>query len=185
MKYIIILLSQLFTITLLFATPSLTTLFIAEYPFLRNSKLHACTTCHMPVVKDSLNSYGLSLRASKMDFKAVEDADSDLDTKKNIDELNDKAFPGSHATYPEYFIFTNKKGNIDFNHEMHVAAPSYLSSGNCDNCHDAPNNKATDLFLKRFDDNISLRSEGHRLCWRCHRESGSANAPVQCGGCHQ
>ncbi len=185
MKYPIILLGQFLVMAVCLATPSLQTLFIGQYPFLKNSKINACTTCHMPVVADFLNLYGLALRDNKMNFVAVEERDSDLDGKKNLEELKSKGFPGSHATYPEYFIFTNTKGLIHFNHEMHVAAPSYLINGNCGSCHETTDNKSTDFFLKRFDDNTSLRVEAHRMCWKCHRESGSPNAPVQCGDCHQ
>ncbi len=163
----------------IFATPSLGTSFIASYPEIRNSQLNSCTTCHMPVVKDFLNSYGLDLKDKKMVFRDVELIDSDGDGTDNLSEINDFKFPGSYAEYPEYYIFKNKKGDVHFNHEMHVAEESYLSNGDCNNCH------GVNKFKRVFNDNISVRVESHRICWKCHKESGSEHAPKKCNGCHE
>ncbi len=188
MKNIIILLINFFTITTVLATPSLETLFIAEYPFLRATKLDSCSTCHMPIVSDSLNSYGLALKNvrenGEIDFKATEGLDSDGDTKSNLDELKNKSAPGSQADQAEYFVFTNTKGRVHFNHETHVASKSYLSAGVCGNCHATKDSNVTDLFQKKFDDSISLRTEAHKICLGCHKTSGNEGAPVKCGDCH-
>ena len=190
----IILVTGLLTTSILFATPSLNTYMIAEYPFPKITKLNSCTTCHMPVVKDFLNTYGLMMRDKKVNgeinLKSLEQLDSDNDGKKNIDEIKNKSFPGSQADYPEYFVFNNTKGEVHFNHEMHIAATSYLSNGVCTSCHNNslstnPTGSNEQLFQKRFDDVISLRTEAHRICITCHKASGNEAAPVKCNDCHQ
>jgi hypothetical protein len=175
----------LFVTQSVFATPSIQTAFVAKYPAVRGTQLDSCTTCHMPVVKDFLNPYGLDLREAKMNFQEIEGLDSDGDGKTNIEEIRDHRFPGSHATFPEYFIFhvpfskTNPElGKVHFNHEMHAVKASFLSQGRCANCH------GKDLFPKRFDDTVSVRPLAHQLCWRCHETSGSKLAPRDCTGCH-
>ena len=167
------------------AIPSLQTAFIARYPFLRNSSLDSCTTCHMPVVKDCLNSYGVELKEAQMKFEEIEDEDADGDGVSNIDEINKESFPGSLATAPEYYIFhvnfsktDPNVGAVHFNHEMHVVKASFLSSGRCNNCHEK------NQFPMKFDDRKSIRSLAHTICWRCHETSGSKLAPRDCTGCH-
>jgi hypothetical protein len=120
-----------------------------------------------------------------MDFDAIADLDSDEDGRTNIDEIKDQRFPGSHAIFPEYYIFhvpfskeDPELGKVHFNHEMHSVKESMLSKGRCSNCH------GKDLFPMRFDDNISVRPLAHTLCWRCHETSGSKLAPTDCTGCH-
>lgn len=163
----------------LLATPSIQTKFVATYPTTMDTKLDSCVTCHMPVTKDFLNGYGLALRDAKLVFQTIEEQDSDGDghaNKKEIDKLHP---PGSHAWYPEYYIFNNPKGKVAFNHEAHVAEESYLSRGSCQTCH------GPDKFPRMFDDSKSVRTTAHRLCWRCHKKSGSENAPKNCAGCHE
>ena len=167
------------------ATPSLQTALVARYPGSRESQIDNCTTCHMPVVKDFLNEYGLALKEAKVDFDAIEDLDSDEDGRTNIEEIRDHRFPGSHATFPEYYIFhvpfskeDPELGKVHFNHEMHAVKESMLSRGRCSNCH------GKDLFPMKFNDNESVRPLGHTLCWRCHETSGSKLAPRDCTGCH-
>lgn len=168
-----------------FATPSLQTAFIAQYPNLRDTPLQSCTTCHMPAKKDFLNGYGLALKEAKMNFEEVEEVDSDGDGTTNIAEITDQSFPGSHAQSPEYYIFhvnfsdqDPELGKVHFNHEMHVIKESFLSKGRCNNCHDK------NLFPKEYNDNVSVRHLAHQICWRCHETSGSALAPTDCTGCH-
>lgn len=168
-----------------FATPSLQTAFIAQYPSLRDTPLQSCTTCHMPAKQDFLNNYGLALKEAKMNFEEVEDLDSDGDGITNIAEIKDQSFPGSHAQSPEYYIFhvnfsdqDPELGKVHFNHEMHVIKESFLSKGRCNNCHDK------NLFPKEYNDNVSVRHLAHQICWRCHETSGSALAPTSCTGCH-
>ena len=169
----------LLTANTVFATPSLLTAFISEYPANREGELDSCATCHMPVIKDFLNNYGIAVRDNRLDFKKFEKIDSDGDGKSNLQEINAQSFPGSQAAYVEYFVFTNKKGNVDFNHEMHVIEDSYLSKGKCSNCH------GVGKFPKFFNDNVLARKEAHRICWKCHKTSGSENAPKKCGECHE
>ena len=168
-----------------YAMPSLQTALVAKYPHIRQSQLDSCTTCHMPVVKGFLNEYGLALQEATMKFEQVEGLDSDGDGRTNLEEIQDHTFPGSQATFPEYFIFHvpfSKKdpelGKVHFNHEMHVLKESFLSKGRCANCH------SEGLFPKRYDDTESVRPLAHTVCWRCHETSGSKLAPKDCTGCH-
>ena len=175
----------LLRVDLVLATPGLQTAFVSQYPHLRETQANSCVTCHMPVVKDALNDYGLDLREAKINFREVEELDSDQDGRTNIEEIEDASFPGSQAAYPEYYVFHVKfsetdpeLGKVHFNHEMHTIKESFLSAGRCDNCH------GKDLFPMRFDDNVPVRHLGHQVCWRCHETSGSRLAPKNCTGCH-
>lgn len=178
-------LGTLFSGNKAYATPSLQTAMIARYPGLRDTPLQDCGTCHMPVKADFLNSYGLALRDANMKFEEIEALDSDGDGVKNIDEIKNESFPGSHATAPEYYIFhvnfsekDKELGKVHFNHEMHVIKESFLSQGRCKNCH------GKNLFPKEFNDTVSIRELAHQVCWRCHETSGSKLAPTDCTGCH-
>jgi len=158
---------------------------ISRYPQLRDTPLQSCTTCHMPVKADCLNSYGIALRDAKMNFTEIEKLDSDGDKVSNIDEIENESFPGSQATAPEYYIFhvnfsedDPELGKVHFNHEMHVIKESFLSQGRCKNCH------GKNLFPKEFNDSVSVRELAHQVCWRCHETSGSKMAPTDCTGCH-
>ncbi len=168
-----------------YATPSLQTAMVAKYPQLRQTQLDSCTTCHMPAVKEFLNEYGVALKEAKLDFAQVEALDSDQDGRTNLAEIQAHSFPGSQATFPEYFIFhvpfskeDPELGKVHFNHEMHVAKESFLSKGRCSNCH------GEDLFSMRYNDNQPVRPLAHTVCWRCHETSGSKLAPKDCTGCH-
>lgn len=168
-----------------YATPSLQTALVAKYPQIRETQLDSCVTCHMPVAKGFLNEYGLALQEAKMNFEQIEDLDSDEDGRTNAEEIRNQGFPGSHATFPEYFIFhvafskeDPELGKVHFNHEMHVIKESFLSKGRCTNCH------GEDLFPKKYDDSKPVRPLAHQLCWRCHETSGSKLAPKDCTGCH-
>ena len=168
------------------AIPSLETALIKQYPALRDTQLQSCTTCHMPAKEDFLNDYGLALKEAKMDFKKIEELDSDQDGKTNIQEIVDETFPGSQSIGPEYYLFhvnfsedDPELGKVHINHEMHVIKDSFLSNGRCHNCHGGKH-----LFPKKFDDNKSVREIAHQVCWRCHETSGSKIAPKDCTGCH-
>lgn len=168
-----------------YATPSLQTALVAKYPHIRETQIDSCTTCHMPAVKDFLNGYGLALQEAKMNFEEIENIDSDEDGRTNLEEIQDQGFPGSQATFPEYFIFHvpfskeyPELGKVHFNHEMHVVKESFLSKGRCANCHGG------DLFATQYNDNESVRALAHTICWRCHETSGSKLAPRDCTGCH-
>ena len=167
------------------ATPSLQTAMLAQYPFIRDTQVENCVTCHMPAKADFLNGYGLALRDAKMSFEEVGDLDSDGDGVSNLDEIKDETFPGSLATTPEYYIFhvdfskdDPKLGEVHFNHEMHVIKESFLSKGKCKNCH------GKHQFPKVFNDKESVRALSHQICWRCHETSGSKLAPTDCTDCH-
>ena len=167
------------------ATPSMGTALLINYPEIRETQINSCITCHMPNIKDFLNGYGLALKEAKMDFKKIEEIDSDEDGDTNIDEINNGRFPGSQATFPEYFIFhvefvkdDPEIGKVHFNHEQHTIKDSFISKGRCANCHQK------DLFPKIFNDNVSIRHLAHQLCWRCHETSGSKLAPKDCTQCH-
>ncbi|MFV1964645.1 MAG: cytochrome c3 family protein, partial [Pirellulaceae bacterium] len=158
---------------------------VAKYPAIRETQLNSCWACHMPNVKEFLNGYGLALKESKMDFETIEAEDSDKDGVTNIEEIQNDRSPGSHATFPEYFIFhvnfsseDSELGKVHFNHEMHTIKESFLSKGRCSNCH------GKDLFPKKFDDTVSVRPLAHQICWRCHETSGSKLAPRDCTQCH-
>jgi hypothetical protein len=133
----------------------------------------------MPVEKDFLNSYGLDLRDAKLRFKEIEAKDSDKDGKPNLDEILALSLPGSFAKSPEYYLFSNKKGLVHFNHETHVALEGSDYPGNCKECH------GPDKFPKRFDDGVLVRETAHEICIRCHKRTGKVQAPTQCGGCHE
>ncbi len=162
------------------ATQSYLDAFTAAYPSVRGTQLESCAACHSPVKADFLNGYGLDLRdkGKKLNFSAIEALDSDEDGKSNIVEIKAESFPGSQVKTAEYLIFTNGKGDVHFNHEMHVTGPAYNILGDCSKCH------AADMFPKYFNDNTPIRDKAHTICWRCHTESRSANAPLQCDGCH-
>lgn len=167
------------------ATPSLQTAMLARYPFIRDTQVENCGTCHMPAKEDFLNGYGIALRDAKINFAEVEDLDSDEDGVSNLEEIKDETFPGSLATTPEYYIFhvdfskdDPKLGAVHFNHEMHTVKESFLSKGNCKNCH------GKHQFPKVFNDKESTRALAHQICWRCHETSGSELAPTDCTGCH-
>lgn len=167
------------------ATPAMQTALLRQYPEIRDAQNNSCVTCHMPVIKDFLNSYGLALKEAKMDFEAIEELDSDGDGTPNGEEIRNERFPGSQATFPEYFIFhvnfsseDPELGKVHFNHEQHTIKDSFLSKGRCANCH------GKNLFPKQFDDNVSVRPLAHMLCWRCHETSGSKLAPKDCTQCH-
>jgi mono/diheme cytochrome c family protein len=167
------------------AMPSIQTAFVKQYPWTKETGLNNCATCHMPAKQDFLNGYGLALRAARLDFARIEALDSDGDGRSNTQEIREGTNPGSHAQYPEYFIFhvnfDPKKpevGSVHFNHEWHVVKDSFLSKGRCANCHEK------NLFPREFNDEVSVRPIAHQLCWRCHETSGSKVAPTDCKGCH-
>ncbi|MBI2522634.1 MAG: cytochrome c3 family protein [Bdellovibrio sp.] len=161
-----------------FATPSVQTAFVKAYPAAKNTALDNCSTCHMPVISDSLNRYGYELVFSPMGFKEIENLDSDFDGVNNIDEINALKNPGSRSDDPEYFVFTNRKGRVDFDHESHILGPNYLSNGKCANCH------GTGKFTREYNDAVLVKQFAHQICWRCHKLSNSENAPRECSDCH-
>jgi hypothetical protein len=153
-------------------------MFLSKYPAAEGSQLASCRTCHLPAVKNCLNSYAITLKENGLDFSIIENSDSDGDTASNIAEINANQLPGSQAQPDEVFVFTNRIGAITFNHERHSLSPLYLSEGKCDNCHNE------DAFPKRFDNNVTWQPIAHPLCKGCHKESDSPNAPKRCFECH-
>ncbi|MBI4405370.1 MAG: cytochrome c3 family protein [Deltaproteobacteria bacterium] len=165
----------------IYAIDSLQGAFVAHYPDTKGTALENCATCHMPMDADLLNPYGRAYRDAAKDFAAIEALDSDLDGMNNLDEIKALRNPGSQALTPELFTFTNKMGNVQFNHAIHVTGESYLSKGNCSNCHVSDGTK----FAKKFDDTISALKIAHKVCLDCHKASGSTVAPTACDGCHK
>jgi hypothetical protein len=165
--------------SLALATPGILKLFIAEYPEVAGSQLSDCRTCHLPNVKNCLNPYAVSLKQNKLLFAQIEGDDADGDSKSNRDEILQKQLPGSQAQANEIFIFTNRMGNITFDHGAHSLSKTYLSSdGNCETCH------SDGGFPKLFDDRNSAQKEAHKICKDCHKSSGSEKAPQRCKDCH-
>ncbi|MBI3535575.1 MAG: cytochrome c3 family protein [Deltaproteobacteria bacterium] len=164
-----------------FALPSIQKAFTDKYPATVGSQLNSCATCHMPIKADFLNTYGIALRDSKLNFDAIADIDSDEDGKTNIKEITELTPPGSQADEFEQFIFINKAGNIYFNHAAHVMNADYTINGNCTLCHVDDTNH----FPKYFNATTLVKTQGHATCLGCHRTSGHANAPTQCMGCHK
>ena len=161
-----------------FATPSYLTAFVKTYPEVKGKALDSCATCHMPAFSENLNRYGNELKFAPLGFKEIEELDSDFDGVSNIDEIKASTNPGSRSHDPEYFVFTNKKGRVDFDHESHVLQPNYLSNGKCANCH------GPGKFVREYNDDILVKQFAHQICWRCHKLSGSDNAPKECSDCH-
>lgn len=170
--------SILLNLTETYATTGINQLFVEKYPATQEGALNNCRTCHSPMVASSLNQYGLDLKGAKLDFAAIEQLDSDGDTKINIDEINALTLPGSQATMPEQFTFTNNKGAVNFNHLSHSVNPLYLSKGECQRCH------VEGGLPKLFNDSVSIKEIAHELCRGCHKESQSTNAPQKCNQCH-
>jgi len=160
------------------ATPGIMKRFIETYPVVEESRLASCRTCHLPADRDCLNDYAVALRENSLDFKAIENRDSDNDGTSNIAEIKALQLPGSQAQPNEVFIFTNRIGAITFDHEKHSLAEEYLSEGKCSNCH------SDETFPRKFDDTVSWQPVAHPLCKGCHKESGSDNAPQRCFDCH-
>lgn len=161
-----------------FATPSVQTAFVKTYPATKNTVLDSCATCHMPAISDSLNRYGAELVFAPMGFKEIEGIDSDHDGVTNIDEIKALKNPGSRSENPEYFVFTNRKGTVDFDHEAHVLGANYLINGKCAICH------GPGKFPRVYNDDVLVKQFAHQICWRCHKLSGSESAPRECSDCH-
>ncbi len=182
---VIIALFGIFYMNMAQATSGYQQALIEKYPELKNGQLNNCATCHMPIVSDFLNNYGLALKESvkqsgKVDFEFVATLDSDGDAVLNSDEIAKQTPPGSQATLLEQFEFTGK-GTVSFDHASHSMNSSYFSSGKCQMCHSA------DGFPKMFNDKVSVKTQAHKLCLGCHKEQhaqGNTNPPKQCSECH-
>ncbi len=163
----------------LLATMAIEKMFTETYPHVEGTPLQNCRTCHSPVVEDFLNTYGLELKESGLDFGVVEENDADNDDTSNKQEILNLTLPGSQAAAPGFFIFNNRRGEVHFNHVAHTADPAYLSKGNCSNCH------LSNTFDKEFDDHKKVKRVAHKVCRQCHTNSESEKAPTTCAGCHQ
>ena len=172
--------ASLFLSSVVYATPGLNKTFLEAYPQLKGTTLETCSTCHMPAKEDFLNPYGLALRAQKMNFQAVEQEDSDKDGVINMTEMTNLTSPGSQAATEEHFVFTNKMGNVTFNHEAHSTDAKYLTNSQCVPCH----GKGEGVFARSFDDSVSIKDLAHNICKTCHSSSGNPAAPTVCKSCH-
>ncbi len=164
--------------TVVYATPGIMKLFVAQYPDTAGSQLDSCRTCHLPAEKDCLNVYAQAVKEKSFDFKALEELDSDSDGRTNLEEIKDKQLPGSQAGEDELFVFTARMGNVTFNHEKHSLDEAYRTRGKCENCH----TQAT--FPRKFDDNAKWQKIAHIVCKNCHKEAKTPNAPTKCKECH-
>ncbi|HAZ11214.1 MAG: hypothetical protein A2X86_08420 [Bdellovibrionales bacterium GWA2_49_15] len=174
------LLTSFFIVSVAQATPGLNKTFLEAYPQLKGTALEGCSSCHMPIKEDFLNSYALALKAQKMNFQAVEQEDSDKDGVINITEIANLTSPGSQSPREEHFVFSNKMGNVTFNHEAHYTDAKYGISGQCVPCH----GKGEGVFTRAFDDAVSVKDLAHNICKTCHTNSGNPAAPTLCKSCH-
>ena len=163
------------------ATPSLQHAFVAKYPGTASTELNSCATCHMPAKDGFLNPYGSALVKAKMDFAAIEAADSDGDGKTNIDEIKAGTNPGSQADKTELFVFVSKMAPVTFDHAKHVVDPKMGINGSCAVCHGG--DKAH--FEKFYDAKVVVKDLAHAICIECHKSSGNASAPTKCLDCHK
>lgn len=71
------------------------------------------------------------------------------------------------------FIFKADRGDVRFNHDLHIAE---MKSESCIPCHktDKPTKENT---MSRFDQRLA-----HYFCKGCHREKG--RGPTECHECH-
>ncbi|HLE10701.1 MAG: hypothetical protein A2504_02480 [Bdellovibrionales bacterium RIFOXYD12_FULL_39_22] len=173
-------------ISALYATPGYQQAMMDKYPDARNGQLNNCATCHLPLVADFLNNYGLALRESvkqggKVDFDFASALDSDGDGVSNIDEISKQSFPGSQASGLDQFEFTNNRGAVSFDHASHSVNSAYMAFGKCQVCH------FPEGFPKTFEDKVLQKTLAHKLCLGCHKEQhaqGNTNPPKQCAECH-
>jgi hypothetical protein len=76
------------------------------YPGAVGSRIDNCMLCHNTLAGGNvanppdLNVYGLAFSAARNNFTTIESADSDSDTFSNIDEINNKTFPGNASDHP-------------------------------------------------------------------------------------
>ncbi len=158
-----------------FAMKGVQNRFISQYPDAAGTELDTCETCHSPVVKDFLNQYGLDLRNNNMNFLAVEKMDSDRDGMANGEEIFGKLLPGSQSKSSGVFYFTNRMGNVTFDHDSHIDT---YTRGLCVSCHQEF------TFPKFFDDKTLVMDTAHDVCKTCHETNGTW-APTDCVGCHE
>ena len=86
--------------SLAFASPTIYSQFKKTYPNSTVLNIFKCKVCHTGSMPN-LNPYGLDLQKMKIDFKAIEQLDSDGDGFSNIVEINVGTNPGdpnSHST---------------------------------------------------------------------------------------
>lgn len=162
-----------------FSLPIMQDEFIKTYPHLKGTHLDSCTTCHMPVLKNFLNTYGQELKEKDYNYAAIEKYDSDDDGTVNIDEINAKTYPGSAAgKNADEFLYLTKKGNVSFHHGKHIANKNYGISWNCSKCH------FKEGFPRRFKMGSQRYQVAHKLCIGCHSKSKKSTAPLKCSECH-
>jgi hypothetical protein len=79
------------------------TAFTMKYPATTNSKLNACTLCHVTTSPVVLNAYGADYKSHGRNtaaFTAIQSLDSDGDGFTNLQEITAKTFPGSANDFP-------------------------------------------------------------------------------------
>lgn len=80
----------------------------------------------------------------------------------------------SNVKMPGLFVFSASKGDVKFNHELHLIA---LKDEGCIPCHHTQTPKAGDIKT-RFDERVA-----HYFCRGCHRDKGKG--PTECHQCHK
>lgn len=75
---------------------------------------------------------------------------------------------------PETIIFSASKGDVSFNHPLHLEA---MKAEGCVPCHQTKTPKKGDIKT-RFDERIA-----HYFCRGCHRDKGQG--PTECHQCHK
>lgn len=79
------------------AKPKFMKNFKAAYPA---AKMSECSVCHVSESNFAMNSYGEAYINSELDFKAIENEDSDNDGSSNIAEINAGTNPGDKSSVP-------------------------------------------------------------------------------------
>lgn len=75
---------------------------------------------------------------------------------------------------PSIIVFSASKGDVIFNHELHLEA---MKSEGCIPCHRTNTPKAGDIKT-RFDERVA-----HYFCRGCHRDK--EQGPTECHQCHK
>lgn len=81
-----------------YAKPQYLQLFKKTYPEAAKLAATNCRICHEPDYKR--NPYGMDLEKYKLNFKMIENFDSDGDSFINIEEIGANTQPGDKTLYP-------------------------------------------------------------------------------------
>jgi len=105
MKRLPLLLSLIFATTLAVtqveARSSFKKQLLTAYPQAANTDLAKCTVCHTMPGYATRNTFGTDFANNGMDFKAIEQMDSDDDGFSNLEEINAGTLPGDAESKPQ------------------------------------------------------------------------------------